>query len=131
MRPRVAAMSLKTWFRCFQSTKLAGAGVLRGKLAALLSSQTITTPIGIGERQRAQQHGVQGREDCGVRADPQRQRAHRHRGEARVSGAADAARNVGRSRGLPSILILRRGQVTPSCGPVLLFSTAHLFLAVE
>ena len=44
--PRVAAMSLKTWLRCFQSKKLAGAGVLRGKLAALLSSQTMTTRSG-------------------------------------------------------------------------------------
>jgi hypothetical protein len=39
-------MSLKTWLRFFQSTKLPGAGVLRGKLAAEFSSQTITTRSG-------------------------------------------------------------------------------------
>ena len=42
----MAAMSLKTWLRFFQSTKFPGAGVLRGKLAAEFSSQTITTRSG-------------------------------------------------------------------------------------
>ena len=38
--------------------------------------------IGVGIGQRPQEHGVHGRENCGVGADAQRQRAHRHGGES-------------------------------------------------
>ena len=47
--------------------------------------QIMTAPVGIGPRQRPQQHGVDDAEDRGVGADAERQREDRHRGEARIA----------------------------------------------
>jgi hypothetical protein len=62
--------------------------VFRDRLGALRPSLELAAQpheaIRFRVRQRLQQHGVDHREDRGVRADPERQRGHGDQAEARV-----------------------------------------------
>ena len=67
-----------------------------GKPAALASSQTMTIRSGSWVRQRSQQHRLDEREDRGVGADAERQRAYRRDGEdRRLSQEAHGVSQVG------------------------------------
>ena len=80
-----------------QSLKFPGAGVFRGKPAAVASSQTITTWSGFLVRQRLKQDRLHEREDRRVGADAKRQRPNRGDGEdGRPSQQAQGVPQVGK-----------------------------------
>ena len=57
-------------------------GWLNASLLSALGGRDFHQPVRCPVRQRAQQHGVDDAEDCGVRADTERKRHECHHGEA-------------------------------------------------